>query len=35
MGTTKAIPDDVHFMMAVLIKGGLFNGASSKKGKAK
>ncbi|MDR9827922.1 type I-F CRISPR-associated protein Csy3 [Vibrio sp. FNV 38] len=30
MNKTKVIPNDVHFIMSVLIKGGLFNGASSK-----
>lgn len=32
---TNLIPDDVHFIMAVLAKGGLFNGASKKGHKEK
>ncbi len=36
MTATQAIPNDVHFIMSVLIKGGLFNCSSSKsKTKAK
>ncbi|GAB7219665.1 type I-F CRISPR-associated protein Csy3 [Vibrio comitans] len=30
MNETQAIPNEVHFIMSVLIKGGLFNGSSSK-----
>lgn len=35
MTSKRKIPDDVHFIMAVLVKGGLFNGASKKGGKNK
>lgn len=32
MNETQHIPNEVHFIMSVLIKGGLFNGASSRRG---
>ncbi|MBF4327761.1 type I-F CRISPR-associated protein Cas7f/Csy3, partial [Vibrio anguillarum] len=36
MTATQTIPNDVHFIMSVLIKGGLFNCSKSKsKAKAK
>ncbi|MCG3726958.1 type I-F CRISPR-associated protein Csy3 [Vibrio cincinnatiensis] len=33
MNTSGEIPNDVHFVMAVLVKGGVFSGASKKKSK--
>lgn len=33
MNTSSEIPNDVHFIISVLVKGGLFNGASEKKSK--
>ena len=33
MNTSGEIPNDVHFIMSILVKGGLFNGASAKKSK--
>ncbi|GHY87002.1 type I-F CRISPR-associated protein Csy3 [Vibrio cholerae] len=33
MNTSGEIPNDVHFVMAVLVKGGVFSGASKKKNK--
>ncbi|MCJ2375540.1 type I-F CRISPR-associated protein Csy3 [Vibrio sp. ZSDZ34] len=35
MNETQVIPNEVHFIMSVLVKGGLFNGSSSKKSKEK
>lgn len=33
MNRTNSIPDEVHFVMAILVKGGLFNHSSSKNNK--
>jgi CRISPR-associated protein Csy3 len=35
MNETNTVPDEVHFIMSVLIKGGLFNCASKKPGNSK
>ncbi|MDE1264558.1 type I-F CRISPR-associated protein Csy3 [Vibrio aestuarianus] len=35
MKSKQSIPNEVHYMMAVLAKGGLFNGASKKSKKSK